>query len=149
MFPGVLHVLLGLGQLPGLQQQGVDGIGCIFDFFDARATGVHAELTIGRRIQHFFWIAKHGVCDAHLVQHPLDDAEIAQIGFEASDDIDLAVAAHLFAFHLVQREITQHAFFHVVPAGGMATDEAGGVGKGDGEIHRYPAILAGVGNEGI
>ena len=149
MGPGAFDQLLGLFQLHRLQQEGGDGVGGVLDLGHGGAAGVHAEGAVGRGIQHFGRVGQHREGHAHLVQHALDHAVVAQVGFEARHEVDLAVAADLLVGHIVQREVARDAFEHVVPAGDVAANEGRRVGIGDGVILGDVAGRLGVVDKGV
>ena len=44
------------------------------------AAGIHAELAVGRSVEHLRGIGQEGVGHPHLGEHALDDAEVARVG---------------------------------------------------------------------
>ena len=149
MLPGRLDELAGLFQLHRLQQESGGCVRRILHFVLGGAAGVHAELAVSRGIQHFGRVGQHGVVHAHVLQHAFHHAVVAEVGFEAGHDVDLAVLAGLLAFHGVQREVADDAFEHVVPAGDMRTHERRGVRERCREVLGNVARLLGVADEGV
>ena len=74
---------------------------------------------------------------------------IAKIGLEARHKIDLAIRPGFLAFHIVQGEIAQDAFEHIVPAGRMAAYEARRMRKRRRVVLGDMAFLLGVADEGV
>ena len=64
--PGPLDVLGGLLELPGLEQQGRDGVGGVLDLVLRGAAGIHPELAVGGRVEDLFRVGQEGVIDVHL-----------------------------------------------------------------------------------
>ena len=149
MFPGVLQVLAGFYQLPRLQQKRIDRVRCILDLILVGASGIHAVLAVGGCIQHFARIGQEAVVDFHFVEHATNHAEVAQVGFEARHDVDFAVATHFLVFHAIEREVSDDAFEHVVPAGGVRANEAGGMSERHRKLVRYMTLFLGVADEGV
>jgi len=149
MVPRVLEQLLRLVELVGLQQQGADRVRRILDFRLRRTTSVHPELAVGGRVEHLGRVREQRGVDAHFRHHPLDDPEIAQVGLEAGNEVELAVLARCLVGHGVQRERAHDALEHVVPAGDVRTDEGRRVRKGHRELVRHVPFLLGVVDEGI
>ena len=72
---------------------GVDRIG---RFFKRGAAVIHAELAVGRRVQHVAVVGENGVLDAHQVEDALDLADVAdRVAVKAADEIDLLVGLAL------------------------------------------------------
>ena len=149
VLPSTLDELLGLLQLPRLQQDSVVGIGRVLDFVLGGAARIHAELTVSGGVQHFGRIAQQGMRHTHLVEHAMDHAEVAQIRFKTRHQIELAIFTRFFALHGVEGEVAGDAFEHVVPTRGVATDEARRVGEGGREFLRDMAFLLGIVDKGI
>ncbi len=149
MLPGVLDQFLGLFQLHRLEQEGGMRVRRVLHLIHRRAAGVHAELAVGWRVEHFRRVRQEAVVDVHFLHHPLNDAEVAQVGLEARHEVDLAVAALDLVRHVVEREVARDALEHVVPAGHVAADEARGVRVGDRVVLRDMAFLLRVVDEGV
>ncbi len=79
----------------------------------------------------------------------MDDTEVAEIGLEPGYKIDFAIRADFFVRHEVQRVVANDAFEHIVPAGGMATDEAWRMGEWCREFLFDMTFLLGVVNKRI
>src|SRR5690606_17191008 len=100
-------------------------------------------------VEHFFRIGQEREVHIHFRQHALDHAEVAEIRFEARNDIDLLVAADNLVFHEIEREITRDAFKHIVPAGDVAADKTRRVRERHWIFLRDKTLFLAVVDEGI
>ena len=104
----------------------MDRVGRIFK---RGAAVIHAELAIGRRIEHVAVVGENGVLDAHRLEDALDLADVADgVAVEAADEVDLLVRLALQLGRgsgLAVPEMLDDALQRVVVAGDVAADEGG------------------------
>src|SRR5208283_4204637 len=91
------------------------------------AAVIHAELTVGRRVEHVAGVAEQRVLGTEQVEQPLDLAQVAdRVAVEAADDVKRLVGDTLlfrYGSGLAAPEMLDDALQRVVVAGDVAADE--------------------------
>src|SRR6266700_1801138 len=89
----------------------------------------HAELAIGRRVEHVAVVGENGVLDSHRLEDALDLAGVADgVAVETADEVDFLVGLALQlgrSSGLAVPEMLDDSLQRVVIAGDMAADEGG------------------------
>ena len=102
-------------------------------------------MAVGGGVEHLGWVGEQAARDIHLRHHPLQHAEVAEIGLKSGHQIELLLFARLPG--VVSGKGLREPFEHIVPAGDMAADKAGGMGVRNGDAVVNKSLFFGVGDK--
>ena len=136
--------------LHGDRRLGMDGVRGILQ---RGAAVIHAELAIGRSIEHVAVVGEDRVLDPHQLEDALHLADVADgVAVEAADEVDLVVRLALQLRRgagLAIPEVIKDALQGIVVAGHVAADEGRRVGERNVVLGGNRALLLGGLDEGV